>query len=1112
MQSSDNYLALINKVDAFIRKYYLNNLLRGIIFLGAGLLTAYITITLLEYFGNFNTLLRTILFYSFILLNLLLLLWLVIPSLFAYLNLGKTISHDEAAEIIGQHFGDVKDKLLNTLQLKKQAEQNEYHRQLIEASINQKILALNPVSFPSAINLKHNTQYLKWVGFPLALIILIALIAPTILSEGTKRLIYHNRHFAPKAPFKFIVQNNNLSVLQGSDFKLDVKLEGNNLPANVYLQTGNNTFKLDADNISKFHYLFTNLQQNTTFRITANGFSSDAYVIKVNLKPSLLNFDVELQYPTYLHKTSEKLSNAGDLNIPVGTVVKWQVHAQHAEQLQFTAGNNAKLLQAKNDGIFENTERILKSTIYKILPMAAGNRQGDESSYHINTIADESPSIDLIEKQDSVSSKAVYFNGDIKDDHGFSALTFHYSTGKPGSAVKTFSRPVKANLNNTQSTFFYYWDLKDLAAKPGDQVSYYFEVADNDAVSGPKKARSPERILQVPTEKEINQQLNANTQAVKQKMQSAIKLAGQVERDAQKLNQLLLNKNTLSFDEKKQVEDLLKKKAELNNLVKEIQQENKKDQFNRQENQEQSAELQQKQKNMEDLFNQALDEKTQDMLKRLQELLEKDQKEGTRSELSKMQNDNKSLKKELDRMLELYKQLDFEQKLNQNINELNKLAEQQKKLAEQTSQPNTDKQKLQKEQQQIQQNFEEVKKSIQELDKANQQLEQKNNFEKPEKEQQAIDEQMNTSKEQLQKNNRPKAAQSQQQAAKQMQQLAQKMQQNQQQGEEEENMVNAQQLRELLKVLVNSSFEQEKVMQSLKGMSANDPAYVGTAQRQKDIKDNLKTAEDTLYALSRRIPQIQSTVNAEVKGINDNIDRAIDLLGDRRTAEANRNQQYAMTSMNNLALMLSEALENMQNAMNKSGGKGNKKQQSMQQLSQMQQQLNKNMQKMRDQLQQQGNQSQSAKGQSNATNNISEQMARMARQQQQIRQQLEQLSRQQNKDGTGKLGNLDKISKEMEQTEGELVNKRITDESLKRQQQIQTRLLEAEKAEQEREQNKQRESRAGKNNLPPGYVKALQSYQQQKAKQTEQIQTVPSALNLYYKQKIKRYFDQLNAK
>jgi hypothetical protein len=1114
MHASDNYSILIDKVNAFIRKYYLNNLLRGLIFLGAGIFSAYITITLLEYFGNFNTMLRTLLFYGFILLNFTLLVWLVIPSLFAYFNLGKTLTHDEAAEIIGQHFGEVKDKLLNTLQLKKQAQESEQHRQLIEASINQKINTLNPVSFPSAINLKHNNRYLKWIALPASVILIIAFAAPSVLTESTRRLIHHNEHFVPAAPFKFIVLNSALSVLQGNDLKLALKLEGNNLPANVYIETGNNTFKLDKENLSRFHYQFTNLQQNTAFRFTANGYSSPLYLVKVNLKPLLLHFDVELSYPAYLNKPAEKLKNAGDLTVPSGTTIRWLLQTQNAGKLRLVMNQHTSQLASQQNGVFVHTEKVYKNTLYTLLPLTNNTQPGEATSYHINIIADEMPAITVQEKQDSVSSKALYFTGDIKDDHGFSSLTFHYTINKAGTALKTITRAVKSDL--TQASFFYYWNLKELGIKPGDQLSYYFEVADNDAVSGPKHIRSAERTLKMPTEKELNKQLNANTQAVKQKMLSAVKLAAQVERDAQKLNQLLLNKNTLSFDEKKQVEDLLRKKAELNELVKEVQAENKKDQFERQENQPQSPELQEKQREMENLFNQVLDEKTQDMLKKLQEMLEKEQKEGTQNELSKMQNDNKSLKKELDRMLELYKQLEFEQKLNQNINQLNKLAEQQQKLAQQSQQPGSDKEQLQKEQQQLKQDFEEVKKTMQELDKANQQLEHKNNFDKQEKEAQTVDQQIKNSSEHLQKNDRSKASQSQSQAAKAMQQMAQKMQQDEQEGEQEENMVNAQQLRELLKVLVTSSFEQEKVMQAFRGMSGNDPAYVATAQKQKDIKDNLKTAEDTLYALSRRITQIQATVNQEVTSINDHIDKALENLGDRRTPEANRNQQYAMTSMNNLALMLNEALDHLQNAMNKGSGKGGKKQQqSVSQLSQMQQQLNKNMQQMRDQMQQQGNQGQSIKkpgGEKNGQgNNISEQMARMARQQQAIRQQLQQISRQQNKDGTGKLGNLDKIAKEMEQTETDLVNKKITEESLKRQQQIQTRLLEAEKAEQEREQDKQRDSRAGKI-TPPGYIKALQNYEQLKAKQVEQIHTVPSALNLYYKQKIKRYFDQLNAK
>jgi hypothetical protein len=79
MTPAENYDLLIDKINTFIRKYHYNNLLRGLIFLGAGIFSAYVVITLGEYFGNFNTTLRTILFYFFILLNLALDRWLVLP-------------------------------------------------------------------------------------------------------------------------------------------------------------------------------------------------------------------------------------------------------------------------------------------------------------------------------------------------------------------------------------------------------------------------------------------------------------------------------------------------------------------------------------------------------------------------------------------------------------------------------------------------------------------------------------------------------------------------------------------------------------------------------------------------------------------------------------------------------------------------------------------------------------------------------------------------------------------------------------------------------------------------------------------------------------------------
>src|SRR5258708_13915452 len=103
MRSSENYELLIGKIDTFIRKYYFNSFLRGLIFLGAGLFSAYVVITVSEYFGNFSAGFRTLLFYFFIFLNAGLIACLIIPSLFACFKLVTSLTHVHAADIIVQH-------------------------------------------------------------------------------------------------------------------------------------------------------------------------------------------------------------------------------------------------------------------------------------------------------------------------------------------------------------------------------------------------------------------------------------------------------------------------------------------------------------------------------------------------------------------------------------------------------------------------------------------------------------------------------------------------------------------------------------------------------------------------------------------------------------------------------------------------------------------------------------------------------------------------------------------------------------------------------------------------------------------------------------------------
>ncbi|MGV3508357.1 MAG: hypothetical protein ACO1N7_03630, partial [Sphingobacteriaceae bacterium] len=754
--------------------------------------------------------------------------------------------------------------------------------------------------------------------------------------------------------------------------------------------------------------------------------------------------------------------------------------------------------------------KAMSNTNFTAKPLNNDVRVSESAAFTIKVVPDLNPAIQVNERPDSINTKMLYFVGQVSDDHGFSSLRFHYKILDGQKIAKTQSKVIPFDKTALQSNFFHVWNVNEIGAAAGQQIEYFFEVLDNDGVNGAKATRSAIKTFKVPTRQEAEKNIEESSKAVQQKMEQAIKQAGQIERDAKRLTQDLINKKNLSFEEKKQIENLLKKQKALENIVNEVKKENLQKALEQQNLQSPSQEILEKQKQIEDLFNNVLDEKTRELLKDIEQLLEQNNKNQTQQKLSKMQLDNKTLQKELDRILELYKQLEFDQKLSTAIEKLKDQAEKQKELSEQSENKNIDSEALKAKQEQLNKDFENVKRDLQELEKKNEALEQKNNFEDSKKEQEQIEHQQEQSSQNLEKNNRKKAAENQKQASEQMKKLAGKMEEMQQESEMEEMQINMQNLREVLSNLLTSSFEQEQVMESLKKTSINDPNYLKYTQKQKDIKDNLKMVQDSLYTLSRQVPQIESVINKEIQTINTNIDFALQQLADRRTSEANRNQQYAMTSINNLALMLSEVEEKLQQAMKnaKQGkGKGKKKGQSLSQLSKMQERLNQNMQKARQQMQQQGE----GKNGNQGKGQMSEQMAKMAREQQLIRQALQEINREMNKDGKGKLGNLDKLTKEMEQTETDLVNKKIRQETLIRQQDILTKLLDAEKAERERELDTQRESKQGKDQAP-NYKIVLEEFNKIKQRELELLKTVPPTLNSFYKLKVGDYFRLLNTK
>lgn len=1093
-----DYELLLAKINEFTRKFYLNKLLRGSIYATASILALYLFGFIMVYYCQPSIFAKTVLFFLFLLLAFTAIsFWIIRPALF-YFNISKGLTSQQAAKLIGDRFFNVKDRLLNALQLKALADNHPQQNSLILAGINQKIAALKPIPFSKAINLAANARQIKYIFFPLGIILLIGILAPAILFEGTKSFIKYNQEILPEAPFNFILQNKTLRITQGDDFTLDLTLSGNEFPQDVYVQDGVNVYKLEKKSISNFAYTFKNIQKNKHLQFNGGGFKSKPFLLEVNPRPQLMSVSAKLIYPAYLNRKNEIVKSVGDLLLPEGTKVTWIMQAENANQINFIFQNiNHPLAIANQEAAFSAI--VKKNGNYRIIPENVFVSSRDSIEHQVLVIKDQYPTISVKEIPDSLSAKAIYFSGNIEDDYGFSSLKFKYQIKQNDKIIRSGADEIPINKNQQKNAFFFPWDMKSLNINPGEIISYFFEVTDNDRVNGPKTSRSEIKNFNAPTNHEIAKQTEKESKELLNKMESTIKLAKAIEKESKKLSQSLIDKKTLSFEDKKQIEQLLDEQKKLEKAIEDIKKLNERNNFNKEENGLLNQELKEKQQQINYLFNNVLNEKTKELLNKLQELIEKNSKDMMRNELNNMQMDNKSLKNELDRILELYKQLDFDQQLQNKIDRLKELAQQQQELAKQSKDKNLSNTDIKDKQEKINQEFKQLKEEIKRLEEKDQALERPNNFKSPEKSISLIEQNQKQIKEHLDKNDKKAASENQQKTAEQMRQMSQEMEQEQQQGQEKENNVNAQELRKLLKNLLTTSFQQEKVLLAFRKLSTTDPEYVAMTQQQNVIKENMKTIADTLYSISKRAPQISSMVNAELDKININITAALAGLGERRSAEALRGQQFAMTSMNNLALMLNESLEKMQNSK-----KGKKGKQNLKDLQKMQDELNKNMQKARQKMEKEGNRGQVPKGQ------MGQDFARMAQQQQMIREALQKINQEENKDGgeTGKK--LNQALEEMKKTEIDLVNKRLTEETLKRQRDLSVKLLEAQKSQREQDQDSKRESNEGKQ-FPPSYKQMLEKFNKDYKSQSEMIQQLPPKLNYYYKQKVSEYFKLLNS-
>jgi hypothetical protein len=1162
-----DYGWLLSRLDEFIRKYYANKLLRGALVFFSCLLFYILSVSLGEYFLYFPVWVKiTLLSFLVIAGTSALIAWVAIP-LAQMAKLGNVISYEQAAQIIGRHFPEISDQLLNILQLKNTTD-GTASRELIEAGINQKISNISVVPIAKAVEFSKNKKYVPYLGSAILLILLIAIAAPKIFSESSKRLLQPTTVFEKPAPFQFLIKNANLLAPKNSDFTLVVATKGSALPAEAFVCIGDEKLPMQPLENHSFQYTFRNLTTAVSFRLSGGGYFSQSAVIMVAAKPELKAFRVQMLYPAYTGKKNETRNSLGDISIPAGTLVNLALVTSATDNASVRLGKGSAMPLLNAASVFAFQYRFLNDTSLTVFLSNKSLPGADSYQYEVQVIPDQYPVVQVTPIKDSVTGKQILLTGTAGDDYGISKITFNTEIADKGKILSATKTPIPFKPG-VLTNFQYYIDLSAYDLKPGQQLNYYVEVWDNDGVHGNKASRSSVMTFQMLDLKKIDSAINENSKQINSGLSNSAEQTKQLQTEYKEMQTKMLQSDNMNWEQQLSMKEMLNKqldlKNQLENIKKRFEEQTKESEFKNL-----SDNAKEKQEDLKKQMDNLLNKELQEQIKKLQEMMQKLNKEQAMEAMKQLEQENKLFKMDMERMQQLMKQLEMQMRMEDLADKIDNMAKAEKELQDQTEANKKDDAALAKDQKDIEKKWDKLmKEDMKAIEKLGKETKKEQELDKPKEQAKEAEQEMQKSEEQLSKKDNKSAGKNQENASKKMKEMAASMKESAGGMAPQQIDIDIKATRQILSNLIRLSFDQEDLMEKVGTTAASSQAYVLNQEEQNRLHANATMIRDSMFVLSKRISKMAPTINKETTELERYLQLAVDDLENRNTGTAVAHEQFVMTHTNNLALMLNEVLANlmaMQNESNsgsagscsKPGGKKPKSGQGqpMSDIITEQKNLGDAMQQMMNsvankkgskpgsqpkdkegekpgekpgnkpgdkngQSAQKGNK---GKGEKNAGGKTgggngesddfsAEELARLADEQAQLRQKIQDLANQLNsKSGMGGTAKeLRDIEQKMDKNESDLVNRRITQELIMRQQEIQSRLLQAEKAIRDQEQDDKRTSKKGEEltKTPPPQ---LQQYLLEHKQMLEMYRTVPPQLKPYYRNMVDNYFKFIGTK
>ncbi len=1153
------YKTLISKINSARRKelsYEFGvGLLHTFIFLMVSVLLASFAESLL----NGDTAIRTV-FAGMIFIGTITFFGLTSFAPFAQIiGLFSTDSIEKTALRIGEKYNDIKDKLSNALQLYPVINSKKsYSGTLADAAFEEISNEVIERRFDVIVNRKKlKNAFLRFL-VALVLFVLSFSLYSFKLMPAFDRLLNFNTSFLPPVPYTLTVEPMKQTVIKGEPVVVKIVSTGDypefiRLKIKEIQQEKYDEIKLYPDDKGYYNYKIPSVKKDLQFFGEADWLSTtittEIGLINVTVKPIIRSLSGELHYPRYTGLRPRIFNEqSADISALRGTIAKLSLNSNvtlDSAQVLFIPVKRSPYSISDTLSIIEEPETKYiplntngsnaegKFTIsesgkyYLRIFDKSGNENSNPIEYSVVALNDNFPSIKLIQPQTDVQlgeDAILPIKVEISDDFGFKSLKLYYKLtyspySKPDLDYKQVNIPLVGE--DLARAVPYVWDLSTINISPEDRYEFFLEIADNDIISGPKTARTGIVNLRLPSLSEMYSQLDNEQKKIEKDLKEVLNEAQELKKEIEDLkNDLRKNfdKKELNWEEKKRAQDIFKKQEEIGNKVSEISENLQKTTQKMQENNLLSPETMQKYLELQQMLRQLDSPLLKQMQERMSEAMKNMTPEQMKQAMEQFEFNDEQFRRSIERTMKVLKRMKAEQMADALTKQSEEMAQKQEELNKELNNTNpSDKKALEdlaKKQDKLNKDFENLSKQTDELENLMEEIGDNMPMDmmeqaKSELNKQETSEAMKNASQQMQQGQKSKASKNQKKAGENMKKFSQKMQQMREQMQQEITEEAIRKMQKAVSDLLNLSKNQEYLKQMSQSADYNSQQIPNLSRDQADIQEALMNVANSLMELSDKSLAVTPEMAKEIGDALREMQKAQQNYENRNPMQASKEQSAAMSSMNNAAMQMQNMLSAMQGGGScpNPGGAGSGQQgsggasfsQRMQQLAAQQQMINQSMQQMMQQ------------GQGSMSMEQRAEIGRLTDKQGKASKSLDELSKEQKEFGGEErktLGDLEKIKKEMQEVLNDMQSGNIDDETLKKQDRILSRLLDATKSIHDRDYEKKRESASGKeyqltspDNLPE-YENIEESFR-------DMIKSLKLGYQKDYELLILRYFESL---